>query len=153
MTTTLQSHLADQTLKAVKDLEEALGRIPEDKLHWSPEPSARSAMSMIAECGLLNDMSRMLASRSFPKDFDFAAWQGVRDELAKDKEKAVAAMKEGAAKTAEAIRGVSADEMDQTIDLPWGPMTVAQICAYPSWNMAYHEGQINYIASILGTLP
>jgi hypothetical protein len=37
--------------------------------------------------------------------------------------------------------------------MPWGPMTVSQILGYPFWNMCYHEGQINYIASMLGTLP
>ncbi len=31
-------------------------------------------------------------------------------------------------------------------------MTVAQIASYPYWNMCYHEGQINYIASMLGCL-
>jgi hypothetical protein len=31
-------------------------------------------------------------------------------------------------------------------------MTPAQMITYPHWNMTYHEGQINYIASILGCL-
>ena len=31
-------------------------------------------------------------------------------------------------------------------------MTLAQVIAYPHWNMSYHEGQINYIASMLGLL-
>jgi hypothetical protein len=31
-------------------------------------------------------------------------------------------------------------------------MTLANIIAYPYWNMSYHEGQVNYIASMLGCL-
>ncbi len=42
--------------------------------------------------------------------------------------------------------------MDAVIPMPWGPMTVAQMITSPHWNMTYHEGQINYIASILGCL-
>jgi len=35
------------------------------------------------------------------------------------------------------------------VQMPWGMMTLAQIISYPYWDMSYHEGQINYLASML----
>jgi len=32
---------------------------------------------------------------------------------------------------------------------PWGPMAMTEIVSYPYWNMTYHLGQINFIASVL----
>jgi len=33
-----------------------------------------------------------------------------------------------------------------------GNQSLAEVMAYPYWNMSYHQGQINYIASLLGCL-
>jgi hypothetical protein len=35
---------------------------------------------------------------------------------------------------------------------PWGSLSIEQTIAYPYWNMSYHLGQLNYIASMLGCL-
>ena len=50
------------------------------------------------------------------------------------------------------IKDVTDEELGVQVDMPWGPMAMAQIIAYPFWNMCYHEGQINYITSMLGCL-
>ena len=42
--------------------------------------------------------------------------------------------------------------MGVEIPMPWGPMTIGRMITYPQWNMTYHEGQINYLASLLGCL-
>ena len=50
-----------------------------------------------------------------------------------------------------AVVGALADEdFAAEIQMPWGAMTMAQIAEYPYWNAKYHEGQINFIASMLG---
>jgi len=55
-------------------------------------------------------------------------------------------------KVASVIRSVPDKDLDIELEMPWGKGTIGQIIAYPYWNMSYHEGQINYIASILGVL-
>jgi hypothetical protein len=52
----------------------------------------------------------------------------------------------------EAIRNLTDEDMRSELQMPWGPMSLEQIAAYPYWNAKYHEGQINFIASILGCL-
>ena len=54
------------------------------------------------------------------------------------------------AKATAAIRSVPDADLEVKIDMPWGLMTLAQLMAYAQWNMTYHLGQINYIASVLG---
>ena len=50
-----------------------------------------------------------------------------------------------------AVRGFPEDKLSETIVLPFGPgmtKTFAQMFEMPNWNMAYHEGQINYIKNL-----
>ena len=60
---------------------------------------------------------------------------------------------ENTQKVAAAIRAMPDDALAIEIHMPWGVQTLGAILAYPNWNMTYHEGQINYIASMLGCLP
>ena len=149
---TLQTFLADATLKAMESLITAVERIPEDKRTWSPMGDARSALDQAAECAMLSEGS-LLRERKWPEDFDFndyltkkaalveQGWPVIKELLQKNVPLGV-----------EAIKGVADNELGGTIQMPWGPFTIAQVASYPYWNMSYHEGQINYIASMLGKL-
>ena len=153
MPTTVQDFLADATLKASKDLTTAFLRLPEDKRDWSPDGKARTALDQYAECALLcgytaeTIATRQVAAGSmenFPRE---------KTELkAQDWEQIHALFQANAAKVVSAIRAVTEEGMGAEVSTPWRPMTVGQIVAYPQWNLTYHEGQINYVASLLGCL-
>ncbi len=68
-------------------------------------------------------------------------WESLRALLQTNTDRVIAA-----------IRAVPGDALNDEVAMPWGTQTMAQIIAYPYWNMTYHEGQINYIASLLGCL-
>jgi hypothetical protein len=55
-------------------------------------------------------------------------------------------------KVVETIGKTHDSDLGIEIEMPCGAMTLEQIVSYPYWNMCYHEGQINYIASMLGCL-
>jgi len=149
---TLQNYLADATQKAATDLETALNRVPQDKRNWKPQESSRSALDQIAECAILNGASAdVIENKIFP-DFDFPNFQSEKDKLAADENAALELLRQNAARVATAIRAVKDEDLEQKIAMPWGEMTLAQNIAYPNWNMTYHEGQINYIASLLDCL-
>lgn len=151
MPTTVQDFLADATAKAAKDLTTAFLRLPEGKRDWSPDGKARTALDQYAECALLNGYTaetirtRQMAAGSmenFPRE---------KTELkAQDWEQIHALFQANSAKIVSAIRAVTEEDMGVEIPMPWGPMTVARMITYPQWNMTYHEGQINYVASLLG---
>jgi uncharacterized damage-inducible protein DinB len=150
---TLQEFLANAAEKAAADLETALKRLPEEKQNWSPVDTSRSALDQVAECAILNGTTAaIIQSRQFPHDFDFEAYARQKSELAQDRDAALKLLHENTPRAVDAIRAVADADLEVSVDMPWGPMTLAQIISYPYWNMSYHEGQINYIASMLGCL-
>jgi uncharacterized damage-inducible protein DinB len=152
MPNTLQEFLATATQKAADDLTEALLRIPEDKRAWRPEDKGRSALDQVAECALLcGYTSELLQSRVWTMD-DFSIYTQEKDEAVKDWDKLSALLQENAKRVIGAIRAVPDADLADEIQMPWSKQTVAEIVSYSYWNMAYHQGQINYIASLLGCL-
>jgi uncharacterized damage-inducible protein DinB len=142
------------TEKAAEDLLGALDNILPDKRDWSPGGTARTAHDQVAEVAILNgSTAELLKTKKFESNFDFEQFAKSKVELAKDPHGMKRMLDENTAKVIKAIQEVPDSELSVVVEMPWGPMTISQIMGYPFWNMCYHEGQINYIASILGTLP
>ena len=152
MSNTSQEFLASAIPKAAANLEAALLRLPADKRNWSPMGKARTALDQVAECAMLSGaMADLLRTRTM-EDFDFAEYEQAKAALAQDSDAVLPVLRENAAKVAAAIRAVPDEDLGIQIPLPFGLMTLAQIIAHPLANMTYHEGQINYLASMLGCL-
>jgi hypothetical protein len=149
----LQDFLADATPKAAESLAAALARVPADRRAWSPEASARTALDQAAECAILNGyMVHLLRTRTMPIS-DFGVFFTDKAEaLASGEDAVLARLRENTVQVAEAIRAVPDEDLSVEVPTPVGTQTLAQVIAYPHWNMTYHEGQINYIASMLGCL-
>jgi hypothetical protein len=149
----LQQFLATETKNAATELEKALLRLPEDKRGWSPMGSARTALDMVAECAMLSDVTKIVETRSFPKEFDFADYLKKKAEVATlDWDKLRTMLHESTDRSVKALLLVPDEDLGVQIEMPWGPISLAQVISYPYWNMSYHTGQINYLASMLGCL-
>jgi uncharacterized damage-inducible protein DinB len=146
---TVQNFLAQATRKSVADLEAVYKALPEDQRNLSPGGSARTAADMIAECAIMNGMTvELIKTKQFPVSFDWAAYGQRRDALIQNESEMWTLLHENTASFISALEEVPAEDLDIEVAMPWGKMTIAQILAYPYWNMSYHEGQINYIASL-----
>ena len=153
MSGSFQKFLSDALPKGAKDLIVALNRLPDDKRSWTPEPCSRSAIDMVAECAILGGtIAQILRERAFPLDFDMAKFMVEKADLQSDEAATIALLEANTAQLVAAISSLPEDDLEEVVALPWGEMTMMQIANYPSWNLSYHEGQINYIASILGCL-
>jgi len=151
MPRTLQTYLESATPNAAKDLIAAFMRLPEDKRAWSPMGDARTALDQIAECAILNGyVAQTLKSHKFIMGDDYV---GEKKRVQEDWDALKALFEENTANAVAAIAQTPDEDLDIQVTTPWGePMKLSQIAAYPFWNMCYHEGQINYIASMLGCL-
>ena len=150
---TLQNFLADSTVQAAQDLEAALLRLPEDKRNWSAGGDARTALGMAAEVALLNgDTAEMIESRRGLADFDLESLRRRIAALCEDWPRLKATLDENTARAAAAMRALPDEDLKIEVPMPWGPMTMPEVMSYPYWNAKYHEGQINFIASMLGCL-
>jgi hypothetical protein len=153
MPTTLQTFLTRATAKAKDDLVTAFNRLPEDKRDWSPMGNARTALDMMAECAILNGSTAdMIKAKAWTMGDDFSEYMNAKAELVKDSAKVLALLEENTARAIAAIGEARDGDLDIEIHMPWAPSSLAQVMAYPYWNMCYHEGQINYLASMLGCL-
>jgi uncharacterized damage-inducible protein DinB len=153
MSGSLQQFLIRATQKAAEDVSAAFLRIPEDKRAWKPAETARSAQDQVAEIAILTGHTAdLIVQRVWTMGADFSVYEKAKDALASDWAGVQALLQTNVAKMAAAIEATPDSDLEISIEMPWGPMPMAQILAYPYWNMAYHEGQINYIASMLGTL-
>jgi len=107
----------------------------------------------VAECTLLNGytadliQTRTWQAGSFDKFFAEKA-----EAVAQDWETLHLRLQENTSRVVAAIAAVPDETLTDEIEMPWRKQTLAEIIAYPYWNMTYHEGQINYIASMLGRL-
>jgi uncharacterized damage-inducible protein DinB len=153
MANSLQEFLTRATGKVAEDLVAALERVPADKRNWSAMGDARTALDQIAECAILNGSTAdLIQTREWTMSGDFAEYERNKSELAKDEAAVKSLLSQNTAKAIAAIKDVPDSDINVEVTTPFGTMTLAQIMSYPYWNMCYHEGQINYIASMLGTL-
>jgi uncharacterized damage-inducible protein DinB len=153
MSTSLQQYFARSTQKALDDLVAAFLNLPEDKRAWSAMGDARTALDQMAECAILNGgTADMIRTKSFDPNFSMEEFGRQKRELAQDWDTLKARLEANTARAIEAIRDAPDADLECQVSLPWGEMTISQIMSYPFWNMCYHEGQINYIASMLGCL-
>jgi hypothetical protein len=149
----LQTFLAKATQEASEDLLKAFDNLPEEKRVWSPMGDARTALNMMAECAIMNsDNPGFIKSRAFPTDYDFGGYMARLGELAQDWTKVKKLFDETLPPLIATIKDVPDDALSTIYKLPWGDYDMPQLLSYPYWNMKYHEGQINYIASMLGLL-
>jgi uncharacterized damage-inducible protein DinB len=86
------------------------------------------------------------------QSFDLEGLERQKAELRNDWSKLKSLLDQNTARVVAAVRTVPDKDLQQEIPMPWGPMTLTQIMDYPYWNARYHEGQINFIASMLGCL-
>lgn len=153
MPDSLQTFLATTTQKAAEELATAFQRLPEDKHNWSPDEKARTALDLVAECAILNGYTaELIQSRTWTMN-DFNVFIQAKAELVAQGWEAVhALLQENTPKAIAAIAATPEEDLNIEIAMPWGSQTLAEVIAYPYWNMTYHLGQTNYIASILGCL-
>ncbi len=153
MPNALNEFLATATQKAADDLFAAYTRLPEDKRGWSPDPKARAAQDQMAECALINGYTADFIQTREWSNSNMAQFESDKAALiALDTEGLGARLQENTARVIEAIRAVSESDLHIHLEMPLGSRPMDDIMAYSYWNMSYHLGQINYIASILGCL-
>jgi hypothetical protein len=145
---TIQEYAAAAIEKSAGDLLQAALALPEDKREWKPQEKGRSALSQLAECATMNTLAAKIVSAGAYQESLMAEWGELLATL-DTPEKAVTQLREGAAALASAIRKAPDASLENEIRLPWATVTLAQFFLMPFWNMSYHEGQINYIGTLL----
>ena len=145
---TIQEYDAAAIEKSAGDLVQAALALPEDKRDWQPLGKGRSALSQLAECAVMGTLAAKIVRAGAYQESLMAEWSEMLPAL-DTPDKAITQLREGAAALAAAVREAPEADLGNEIALPWATVTLAQFFLMPLWNMSYHEGQINYIGTLL----
>lgn len=121
-----------------------------DKIDWKPLDKGRSALDMVHECagfGFLGE--RVFKEHAMPQ-IDWSAIEKMKTEN-DTAEKALPLLAHSADVLARAIEAFPADELNDTILLPFnGGMekSFTEVAVIFYWNATYHEGQTVYIQTL-----
>ena len=147
MTLTIQEYVACITEMKAQNLLTAAHAVPNDKQDWKPFGQGRTVIDLIAECAVTNAMSIQLLQERVWDEAGREERQRAQAVLDTG-DKASAKLLENTKALAAALRAVPDEHLELEITLPGKITTVAEDMLHSYWNMAYHEGQINYIHSL-----
>ena len=143
--------IAYNTRRQLDRFFEAFHSIPADKQEWTPSASTRSALDQLQEIAFVfQGIPDAVANRELVmSDEDFEDYMVERKKVT-DVAELERMAREGTEKLLSFALGVKEDELMDVVKMPWpGDFRVADLLGYHNWNLAYHEGQINYIAVLL----
>ena len=149
----------DQLIRMTNSVAEGFMRavraMPEDKLNWKVMDASRTIMDIVQEVAQCPTYSiPMLQTRSCPP-WNPEAFGKLKEERAQWEtlDKCEAVLKENLEKLFEVIRSYPEADLSIEIDLPFVEglrQSMADIMAYPYWNIAYHLGQVSFVQTLYG---
>lgn len=134
-------------------MELLFSKVPDDKINWSPAPTARTPVELVAHSGSaaeaftrmfegmpgdLGDL-QVLDEHLRKSESAYKTREAALDELAKGGAAYFAALNEGLASRRETI-----------IQGPFGPMPFDTLLRLPSLHIMGHTAQLEYLQSIYG---
>lgn len=124
--------------------------VPDDRLHWTPTPTAKSAIRIAAHTALYaGRFAEMIRNRALPVPENLVEWLAQRDaeEIAITTREAMEkAFREGTAEVLQALDTLTPEDVEATLDSGQGwstPMT--QLMGLPAFHATLHAGQIDYL--------
>lgn len=121
-----------------------------DKASWSPLDKGRTALDQVAECALMTGACVGIIQNKAVPSFDWEEFGKAQAALAADPEALLAALKTNTDNLIATIEGLSAEDAAFEVTMPWGATyTLAGLGDVAYWNNTYHQGQINYIQTLL----
>lgn len=124
--------------------------VPDDRLNWTPTPTAKSALRVAAHTALYySRFAEMIRDRATPKVENLEAWLEERASQEIElttREAVVAAFESGLAEVNAALDGLRDDEVNLEIDSGQGwSMSMRFMMRLPGWHATLHMGQIDYL--------
>lgn len=129
-----------------------LGHVPEDKLTWSPCPTAKSALQIAAHvAGYSGGFAMVIREGAMPtKVEDFLAPINARIDAIQTVQQAEEVLREGIADTLAALDTVRPDQFESSVETPIGTTPFLFFMTIPSTHLVLHTGQIDYLQTCWG---
>jgi hypothetical protein len=124
--------------------------VPDDKLAWSPAPSAKSAIRIAAHTALYAArFATMIRDRRLPQPEDLTEWLTARnaEEIAvTTREEVERIFRDGTADVLRALDELTPEDVEMSLDSGQGwSMPMLQVIGLPGFHAVLHTGQIDYL--------
>ena len=124
-----------------------LSFVPEDKLRWSPAPTAKSALEIAAHCaGYSGGFAKVISAGAFPSTVEefLSPIRAVISSISTVRE-AEEVLRKGIADTVSALDKVPTDMIEASILTPQGSTAFRFFLTIPSAHLTGHAYQIDFL--------
>ncbi len=141
-------------VRAKERMARALATTPDDKLNWSPSPTARTPLQQVAHgAGAIAGIQGMLTGKPFPfantAEFD-AALRSDEKEYS-TREQVLSLLEQNSAEYLAWLDKLTPEQLASTFQVPFGPPTPMAIgITFPAYHLSCHIAQMDYIQTIYG---
>ena len=141
--------------QAKEQLLTALASTPDDKLNWSPSPTARTPIHLTAHAaGALKSIHEMLQGRTFEASSTAEADRSFREWEAQftAREPVLELFQTNSAAYEQFLETLTPDALDATFELPFGlgRAPVSEALTFAPDHTKWHGAQLEYIQTIYG---
>ena len=152
-----QSEIVEQAVSYAESaktrLIHALESVPDDKLTWSPSPTAKTPLAIAAHAGMSNSNFASLLRGDPMPDLPFEklmAMMAEAENAIKTREEAVQIIEVKSAEAIAALNGLTQARIGEEVQTPFGSMSVKFIMTIIGRHMDSHAAQIDYLQTIWG---
>lgn len=129
--------------------------VPDDKLLWTPTPTAKSALRIAAHTALYaGRFAKMIADRRLPAVESLDSWLAERnaeEEAITDRVSMESVFRAGTEEVLMALSGLTDSDLDLVLDSGQGwTISMSRVIQFPGWHATVHAGQIDFLQTCWG---
>ena len=143
-----------ELIRAKERMMHALATTPDDKIQWSPSPTARTPVQLVGHAaGGISGIQNMLVGKPFPypsiAEFD-TAMRTAEQEFT-TREQALDRLEQTSAQYLAWLDTLTPEQCASTVHLPFGgPVPMATAITFAAYHLSSHVAQMDYIQTIYG---
>ena len=141
--------------RAKDRLAHVLTVMPDDKINWSPSPTARTPIQQVGHgAASTTFIAGLLAGKALPwADFVEAITSARRAETSyTSREQVLGLLEQSSTDYLAWLDTLTPEQVASTVTMPFGPMPMAIGITLPADHLRSHTAQIDYIQTIYGDL-
>ena len=126
-----------------------LHALPERAFEQEFGGKARLLTDIVYEVNLVNDHIGMVIRNEEPFPWPEGQWIKAPEDFG-GKVHIIAAFEASSARILATAEGLSDADLQTTVMTEWGERTREERIRFMAWHVGYHDGQLNFIQSLLG---